>query len=264
MTLDFHKSTYQEVSALREVYLLSTSAALDGMWENAFLPMANHWKIADTKDVIGFCSVNAEGKMLAFHVDNEAFNRSIFAQCIEHLNLSGAFASTAEPKYLSLCADHQSSMSVNALMYGESCDEATKPIVPLGMNFRMIESDDLKTAVSFGVDAIQADQDWLLGYFGERIQKQELFGLWRETELIATGECRISPNQAGIADVGMIVGSAHRKNGLATAMLKHLRLIGHQKGLKLICSTESSNIGAQKAIERAGFVSQHRILSFEF
>ncbi|MEP1229055.1 MAG: GNAT family N-acetyltransferase [Litorimonas sp.] len=264
MTLDFHKSTYQEVSALRDVYLLSTSAALDGMWENAFLPMADHWKLADAKEVIGFCSVNSEGKMLGFHVENEALDRLVYARCIEQLNVSGAFASTAEPRYLSLCADHQSSMSVNALMYAESCEVPAKPVAPPGMSFRIAELEDLKTAVSFGVDAIQADQDWLLGYFEERIQQQELFGLWRETELIATGECRISPNQAGIADVGMIVGPAHRKNGLATAMLKYLRPIGSQKGLKLICSTESSNIGAQKAIERAGFVSQHRILCFEF
>lgn len=264
MKLDFHKSTYQEVSALRDVYLLSTNAALDGMWENAFLPMADHWKIAHAKDVIGFCSVNSEGKMLAFHVDNEVLNRSAYAQCIEQLSVSGAFVSTAEPRFLSLCADHQTSMSVNALMYAESCEKPAKLVLPLGMSFRIATQDDLNTAVSFGADAIQADQDWLLGYFEERIQKQELFGLWRETELIATGECRKSPNQAGIADVGMIVGPAHRKKGLATAMLKHLRSIGSQKGLKLICSTESSNIGAQKAIERAGFNSQHRILRFEF
>lgn len=264
MKLEFHKSTYQDVSALRDVYLRSTSAALDGMWENAFLPMADHWKLKHSEEVIGFCSVNSEGKILGFHVENEAFNRSAYAQCIEQLNVSGAFASTAEPRYLSLCTDHQKLMFVNALMYAESCDQPAKPVVPLGMSFRMAQSDDLKTAVSFGVDAIQADRDWLLGYFQERIQRQELFGLWRETELIATGECRISPNQAGIADVGMIVGPAHRKKGLATAMLKYLRSTGSEKGLNLICSTESSNIGAQIAIERAGFVSQHRILRFEF
>ncbi|MEZ9417968.1 GNAT family N-acetyltransferase, partial [Vibrio sp. 10N.286.49.E1] len=34
--------------------------------------------------------------------------------------------------------------------------------------------------------------------------------------------------------------------------------------LEAMCSTESSNIGAQKAITRAGLSSKHRILQFDF
>ena len=264
MELDFSKSTYQQMAGQREAYLLSTTAPLDGMWENAFFPMADHWEIAHTKQPIGFCSVNSEGKMLGFDVCRSAPQRSVFSQCIERLGVSGAFASTAEPTYLSLCADHQRTMSVNAIMYAENDHEQLTPAAPVGMNVRKAGPDDLANAISFGVSAIQANQDWLSGYFEERIRKNELFGLWNNTKLIATGECRISPNQKKIADVGMIVGATHRKKGLATFMLQHLRSIGAQQGLKLICSTENSNTGAQKAIERAGFMPQNRILNFTF
>lgn len=264
MIMDFKQRTYQDLAVRRGKYLLTTTATLDGMWENAFFPMANHWEISQDNHSLGFCSVNADGKMLGFDVQSPAFQRAAFVESIEHLNVSGAFVSTAEPTYLGLCADYQSSMSVNALMYEENREDSTTPMIPPGMEVRAAMPDDLETALSFGVAAIQADRNWLAGYFHERIQKNELFGLWKGRELIATGECRISPNQKNIADVGMIVGAAHRKKGLATFMLQFLRTIGVQHELKLICSTESTNIAAQKAIERAGFVSQHRIIYFAF
>lgn len=264
MNLDFNKRTYQELIVQRTAYLATTTAPLDGMWENAFFPAADHWEISDNNQSIGFCSVNADGKMLGFDVRPSVLQRVAFVESINRLSVSGAFASTAEPAYLALCADYQTSMSVNALMYAENSEEMNIPQVPVGMSVRAAKPDDLETAVLFGVAAIQADKDWLERYFDERIQKNELFGLWKGHKLIATGECRISPNQRKIADVGMIVGKAHRKKGLATLMLQFLRTFGEQNELKLICSTESTNIAAQKAIERAGFVSEHRILNFVF
>jgi hypothetical protein len=36
------------------------------------------------------------------------------------------------------------------------------------------------------------------------------------------------------------------------------------EGLKSICSTQNSNIGAQKEISRAEFTSSHSIVQFEF
>ena len=264
MELSLSKCNYEDLAADRADYLFTTTTALDGMWENAFFSMANHWEISCQGQPIGYCSVNSEGRMLGFVVHNFEMQRPAFASCIEMLGVSGAFVSTAEPIYLSLCTDHQSAMSVYALMYMEGDEEPIVSPTPFGMNFRVAGPDDFDIAVSFGVATIQADRDWLSEYFAERIKQNELFGLWSGTELVATGECRASPNQTCIADVGMIVGTSHRKKGLASFMLQKLRYVGRQKGLKLICSTENGNTGAQKAIERAGFVSQHRILDFTF
>lgn len=262
--MDFTKCSYEKIAARRAAYLLTTATALDGMWENAFLPMAEHWEIEQNEQCIGFCSVNSDGKMLGFVCYDTTLQRRVFTSCLETLRASGAFVSTAEPAYLSLCSDHQSSMTVHALMYEESNVDPTDYPAPPGMEFRVAVPNDLDDAVSFGVAAIKADRGWLSGYFDERITKAELFGLWNGTELVATGECRISPNQSSIADVGMIVGVQHRKQGLATLMLQKLRHAGRRRGLKSICSTESGNVGAQKAIERAGYISQHRILQFSF
>ncbi|MBL4838492.1 MAG: GNAT family N-acetyltransferase [Kordiimonadaceae bacterium] len=77
-------------------------------------------------------------------------------------------------------------------------------------------------------------------------------------------ERRISDTQKPYADVGMVVAKDWRRKGLATAILQQLALLCRGEGLRAICSTESGNIGAQKAIENAGFISTQRILDISF
>ena len=94
----------------------------------------------------------------------------------------------------------------------------------------------------------------------ERIAKKELSGIWRGGELLGAGELRVSPSQAGVADVGMVIAPIAREAGLATQILQQLRHDGQKRGYRLVCSTETTNVPAQKAIARAGFHSKHRIL----
>ncbi|MFT5700770.1 MAG: putative acetyltransferase [Desulforhopalus sp.] len=64
-------------------------------------------------------------------------------------------------------------------------------------------------------------------------------------------------------DLGFIVGQAQRGKGLGSSVLKNLVTLAESKGLKPICSTEKDNIGAQKAIRRAGLFAGNRIIQFE-
>ena len=82
--------------------------------------------------------------------------------------------------------------------------------------------------------------------------------------IVAAGEFRPSALQAGVADVGMVVSAAERGRGLATAILKLLVRRAAELGLRAICSTEATNPAAQKAIERAGFTADHRLLDVRF
>ncbi len=101
-------------------------------------------------------------------------------------------------------------------------------------------------------------------YFANLIARGELFGASRDGQLIATGECRVSdPYLPKVADIGVIVAKQERSKGLATLVLQDLVLIAKQGGFNAICSTEKSNIAAQKAIVRAGFVAGNRILEFK-
>lgn len=263
-TFSFDKTQPDRLVELKRAYLGRLSHPLDGMWES-FGDMADHYNVLADDVVCGYCAINSERKILKFSIDETQPARTVFRQAVSQLEISGAVAATCEPEYLSLCLDLQKSVNVNALMY-HIAEGFTLPkfSFPAEVEFKIATSSDLDVAVQFGTITLGADPNWLKGYFEDRIDRGELFGLWKDGRLIATGECRPSDTQQPYADLGMIVAKEHRGKGLATDILRELIRLCEDRRLKPICSTERDNIGAQKAIEKSGFISHHRILDVTF
>lgn len=251
-----------DIVDLRRAYLESNTAPLDGMWLS-FALAAEVTLIEAGNVVVGFASVDAERRVLEFFVRRPELAREAFG--LVAAEADGAMAPTTSPSFLSLAMDRQQRVAVNALLY-QARDEAYRRerSPPEGTALRELGSGELELALDFGELAIPAPRDWLTGYYRERIAKGELFGLWSGAELIAAGELRPSPLQPGVADLGMVVAERHRRRGLATRILELLIVRAGERGLRAICSTEASNPGAQKAIERAGFIAQHRLLEITF
>lgn len=262
-----------ELKELKHQYLSCTTGPLDGMWLTGFIPTASHFGFYENEVLVGFCCINEEGYMLQFHLcpnqQNEASTlfRSIIAEeepLIEKVN--GAFSSTAEPQYFSHCLDNFSSFKVNCLMYRlkPSAMPTTEAKHTNELNMKDANIIQLKELVKFAKDSIGAPEEWLTSYYTNLIKRKELFGVWEKDKLIATGECRgYDEYQTGYADLGVIVAKSERKKGLATRVLRQLVVLADSKGLHPICSTEKSNMAAQKAIVRAGFFSPNRIVQFD-
>ncbi len=209
---------------------------------------------------VGLCGANEDDALLGFQMFDRRPPKKCFQACLRELGFCKAFVSTAEPLYLSLCLNGHTAIEINALMYEDDGSEVMPSRFPADADFRPVTSDDFDAAISFGLSAIGADREWLEGYYSQRIEKDELFGVWQNKKLLGAGELRISASQRGVADVGMVVAPEARKQGIATQILRRLRQQGRQRGLRLVCSTEIGNLAAQKAIENAGFYSQHRLL----
>jgi hypothetical protein len=264
--MDIRPVSAEQLSALKHAYVSRTTAPLDGMWLNGFVTQADHYGFYQEDNLQGFCCVNQQGFLLQFYLADVLVEStsSVFKSLFEGgaRLASGAFVSTAEPHYLSLCLDYFTSFEVNSLMYQLGSKQTI-----VGVNSSRLErvvGSDLDKAVVFAHDAIGAPKEWLSAYFTNLIERGELFGGSLDGQLIATGECRVSdPYFPKVADIGVIVAKQERSKGLATAVLQDLVSIAQQGGFDVICSTEKSNIAAQKAIARAGFVADNRILKFE-
>lgn len=254
---------------LKTRYLQLATAPLDGMWLCGFVPMATHYGFFDGAEPVGFCCVNDDGYLLQFYVDGDHRQRSteLLQAVLDGAtsatgDIRGAFVSTAEPFWLSLCLDQFSTFEVNALMY-QLDDRAEQQPADNSLALPLIHLAQLPQAVEFAVAAIGAPAQWLKDYYRRLIERRELYGVWKDDRLVATGERRgYDADQTEYADVGMIVAPAERGRGLATRILRRLVALNEADGLKSICSTEAGNIGAQKAIVRAGFFAEHRILQF--
>lgn len=258
----------EQLNELKVQYFLQASAPLDGMWHFGFVPMADHFGFYQENSLLGYCCINSEGYMLQFYLS--PLSRILAADLFYSLtkqshaligSIKGAFVSTAESAYLSLCLDQSASLKVNALMYQQGIPQQTRELLTM----QLATEDQLTIFVAFSVANIAAPEQWLIGYFKQLIEREELFGYWNNGKLLASGECRVVDEfQCGYADLRMIVTESNRGKGIATRALQYLVEMAEKKGLKSICSTEIHNIAAQKAISRAGFITDNRIIKIEF
>ena len=259
-----------ELSELKQAYFQQTTAPLDGMWHFGFVPMAKHFGFYFNGELVGFCCINEEAYMLQFYLqaDCQIHCQPLFTLIAEQNsaiigNIKGAFVSTAEPHYLSLCLDNSSTFTVNALMYQQTSKITNQQNKCLEL--QLATKVQLAEFVQFAATNIGAPKEWLNGYYSNLITRKELFGYWHNKQIIAAGECRLFDHyQSEYADIGVIVSQSVRGQGIAKKVLSTLVRQAEKQGLTAICSTESSNTAAQKAISAVGFLSNNRIVQFEF
>jgi len=260
----------RKLNQLKQDYFKQATTALDGMWHFGFAPMANHYGFYFNDDLVGFCCINEDGYMLHFYLQEEyQINSQGLFTLIAKQNSSiirkvkGAFVSTAEPHYLSLCLDSSSSFNVHALMYQHVIKTTNQDMQPLEL--QLATKNQLVEFVQFAMTNIAAPEQWLNGYYANLITRNELFGYWKNQQLVAAGECRLFDRyQTEYADIGVIVSQFHRGKGIAKKVLSALVRHADKQELTAICSTESCNIAARKAISSTGFLTNNRIVQFEF
>lgn len=263
-----HIQNLELLNDLKQQFVRQATAPLDGMWLFGFVPMARHYGFYLSDQLVGYCCVDDEGYLLQFHIPEphsgqarEVLSRMLIAS--EPMGrIAGAFVSTAEPRYLSLCADSFNEVKVNALMY--ELGSIGGPRRSHSSNL-LVESTlgQLNAAVELAHESLGAPTSWLENYFSRLVERRELYGLWNEGQLLATGECRSrDSHQTQSTDVGVIVAKSKQGQGLGTDVLRQLVQRNEENGQRSICSTERENMAAQKAIESAGFVAFNRILQF--
>ena len=142
--------------------------------------------------------------------------------------------------------------------------DQSSSVASQAIELKLVDMERLAETVRFVKSSVDVQEQWLTGYLTNLINRQELFGYWQDGRLLATGESRgYDEYQLDYADLGVIVAERERGKGLATRVLRQLVAITETKDLTPICSTEKTNIGAQKAISRAGFFAANRIIQFD-
>ena len=155
-----------ELNELKKEYFEKTTSPLDGMWHFGFVPMSEHFGFYVNNELVGFCCINDDGYLLQFHLET---NSDTSAQALFTLiaqqnskvigQVKGAFVSTAEPEYMSLCLDNSSVFKVNALMYKQ--DPKVSNTQKHSIAMAVATEQQLAEYVKFSSTNIGAPEQWL-------------------------------------------------------------------------------------------------------
>ncbi|GJM33778.1 MAG: hypothetical protein DHS20C18_27790 [Saprospiraceae bacterium] len=257
--------TPTDLSMLRPQLYSTLSIPLDGMWDQ-IIHQSNLWSIFQKNKLIGYYSLDGEGRLIHFFLLPEYVveSQDIFRQVIQEHAIKTGLTFTNHPQYLSLSLDICTKVQVHSYLFTDGHQEAS--VLPQfeGLDFTLVQLQDLDAVVAFGVTNVGAPAEWLKSYFENLINKEELFKLSSDRDIMGTCEVRGNTYQPQIADLGAITAQQHRKKGVGTFLLGQAKAISIQRKLIPICSCEASNIGSRKMIERVGFGSWHRILEIKY
>ncbi len=246
------------VQRMRDDYLRTLVAPMDGMWESAAIARAAFWDIRDRGRHAGYACVGPDNALLRFHLMGgyRARAQETFRWFVVAHGIRRAIAGTIEPPYLSLCLDAQRGIALHSYLFRDGMHAATPS--RLGDRiFRRAEKGEFDALARFYRTNTDGPGAWIEAFLRERLDRGELFGLYARQGVLATGECIPSRAQSPYADLGVVVSRAYRGRGLGSAMLARLKERCYDVGWQPICSCAADNSASKRAIEKAGFISEH-------
>lgn len=266
MELNYRQVTQHAlIQQLRSAYLRTLQAPLNGMWEGAVIAQATFWEIHDQERPVGHFCLDADHVLLRFALltDQQVQAQEIFRWLISICPIQSAMASTLEVPYFALCLDMQKHIVVQQYLFRDqkhiaaSADPGKQAVQKAG-------KQALPDIIHFYREHTAGAGEWIASFVQKRLAREELYLWYHEQTMVAVGECIPSQSQPPYADLGMIVAQACRGQGLGTAVLLYLKERCYTAGWEPICSCAVENQASKKAIERAGFLSEQRIVKVTF
>ena len=223
------------------------------------------WEIQDREQHAGYFWIGTNNDLLRFHLRENYQDQAqeIFRWMISTYGIQHAIASTIEPLYFSLCLDFQRSLALHSYLFRDNQRRELSSGLSKSI-FRKAEESELDDIVRFYQANTEGSGEWIEAFLNAHLNREELFVLYDQQTFVATGECIPSQKQPPYADLGMVVARSYRGRGLGSFLLTQLKKHCYEAGWKPICSCEASNRASKKAIEKAGFISEQRMVKITF
>lgn len=249
------------IDEMRLLFYKRLLAPIDGMWESLYIPSSTAYLILDGNDTLGYCCIDADKSLTQLFVKagTEYQTTQVVKALIDSQLIVSAKLSSIEPIAFNACLSLSTSLASNTLCYQYSKQSR---VTAISSPIEPVKATNIAQIKDFFREHIGFDDNF--GYTENLVDRGELYAFQSNHEIIATGECRLSDTQQNIADIGMIVSSAHRGKGLGSEVLHQLAQKANKLHRTPICSTTQDNIPSQKSIEKAGFYCSHIIFDMAF
>lgn len=252
------------IRGARIAYQRALVGPLDGMWETTVINDSAFWGIFLQGRRVGHFCIGQDHCLLRYYlIDAARINAdAVLREIIATFEIKHAVACTVEAFYFSSCLDLQTETMVESYLFRDTTRGRSVPALR-GLVLRKVSKDEMTRLVVFYQTHIDGDTAWVRPFVMERVKRGELFGLYDDQSLLATGELIPSRLQPPYADLGVLVARSSRGKGLGSSMLVGLKERCARVGLTPICSCSAENHASKRAILKAGFVTEHRTVMME-
>jgi GNAT superfamily N-acetyltransferase len=246
-----------EIQEQREYYMkeLPYSQELnteEHVWE------CQYYKIKMNSAWVGYFCVNSNKILWQFYLlkNVQIYSQEIFKFLIDMNYIVAAECISYDYLLMSLCFDFHKKATCSAYVFRDVIDVKYSLRSVKNISFRFASKEDFDCLSEIGGDFFYN--------LKEHIRKKEVFIFYSDNELLGAGTCKKIYHSLNYYDIGMVVAEKHRNKGIGTFIIIKLKEYCYDNNLIPVCGCWYPNYASKKTLEKAGFITKHRVIRFEF
>ena len=249
----------KNIADLRTQYLDSLPEAQEYYLE-LLMKNSRTFLISANGHRIGYFIIGDHANLLEYFLLPEVQTRAdtILEQIIHKFALKSALCKTFDPLLLSCCVQYQKQVSVGGFLFREYHPVPNPPVF-LDITHRLATIQDFPKLCAINVEIFEEDDE-----IREYIEKQRIFLFEKSQDLVGFGIFTRIIADRPEHDIGMLVDKPFQRQGYGQFIIRFLTDFCMENGWQPVCGCAYENTASRRTLEKAGYISKHRLLNFSF
>ncbi|MDF2905232.1 MAG: GCN5-related N-acetyltransferase [Herbinix sp.] len=224
---------------------------------------SDYYKIEYDATTVGYACIDASHTLWEFYlVENACIHaQEIFKYLIEMKYIVAAECKTYDNLLMSLCHDFQKGSEGSAYLFRDYIGMENSGSGHGDIIYRLANMGDYDNLEE--LNQIAEEVDFFHDLKAE-IKHQEVVIFLKGDQVVGAGTFKKIRKDSKYRDIGMVVAKGHRKKGIGTYILIKLKEYCDQHDLIPVCGCWYYNYSSKKTLEKAGFITKHRVIRFTF
>lgn len=208
----------------------------------------------------GYFVLSSNNILLEYSVLPEWVNRmdEFFGYILKEFKIKKALCKTFDTELLFCCLAFQKKSSTAGYLFREYAEKSSN-ISPQDLTVRRATLEDEAQIIAVNEEVFDHPEE-----VGQYIRAQQIFLFEKDGSLVGFGIFSPVFQGRNDYDIGMLITPAYRNQGYGTFIIHYLVNFCRQNGWNANAGCAAENIASRKCLEKAGFVTRHRLLKFLF
>lgn len=257
LDMTFEPRPIEQIITLADA-LQSLSAPIDSFLED-HIRSAQFFALIDnpTGQVIGHAAIYEQTRLTHFYLQpaGRRYAQSIYREVLRCFKITQALVPTCDEFFLSHALDEYTELHKQAYFF-----VAGAPVEPWddidGLHFRQATAADVVATAALNDDFIDELE--------RRIADGEIYVGELAGEVMALGIIERGQLLPDCASIGMLVAPEYRQRGIGTRMLRYLRTVCEERGIRPLAGCAYTNTLSKRTLEAAGMVTATRLMRITY
>jgi len=254
------KVTFEKIKGYRADYLNSLPEFQE-MFLEIIVTGSDFYILQTDNVIIGYVIKNSDGVLIEFYIVNKYVSSSnnFFRQVLKELSINKVYCKSFDFLLLSNCLLNSFQYKVIGVLYRDYVE----PLVEIDTKITMQKSDILSVNFLLNQDNSIKELFETEEQLIEFITNEHVFEFYKNEEFIGCGIVLRTNTNWNFCDLGVWVNPQKRRHGFGSQIILKLRSFAIKNDMKPSCGCAIENVASQKAIEKSGFVSKHKLIEFK-